>query len=157
MPLGRRLGRKGLTLIELLSVLTIIATLAGIAMPKMRETIYVAQVAKAIGDLRVIGQEIDAVVAGGGALPADLSAIGRGGWLDPWGNPYQYLPFPVGKGGGAPGGARKDRFLVPINSEYDLYSMGRDGKSVPPLTAATSRDDIVRANDGGFIGLASKY
>lgn len=155
MPVGRRLGRKGLTIIELLSVLTIIGTLAGIAVPKLRETIYVAQVAKAIGDIRVITQEIDAVVAGGGALPASLAAIGRGGWLDPWGNPYQFLPFPAGKG--VPGGARKDRFLVPINSEYDLYSMGRDGKSVPPLTGASSRDDIVRANDGGFIGLASKY
>ncbi len=157
MPVGRRLGQKGLTIIELLSVLTIMGTLAGIAVPKLRETIYVAQVAKAIGDLRVIGQEIDAVVAGGGALPNALSDIGRGGWLDPWGNPYQYLPFPVGKGKGVPGAARKDRFLVPINSEYDIYSMGRDGKSSPPLTAAGSRDDVVRANDGGFIGLASKY
>ena len=155
MPRGQRLGRKGLTLIELLSVLMIMGTLAGIAVPKLRETIYVAQVAKAIGDIRVISQEIDAVVAGGGALPASLADIGRGGWLDPWGNPYQFLPFPVGKG--VPGGARKDRFLVPINSEYDLYSMGADGQTAIAFTAKNARDDIVRASDGGFIGLASKY
>jgi general secretion pathway protein G len=52
---------------------------------------------------------------------------------------------------------RKDRNLVPINTDYDLYSMGADGKSVPPLTAMASRDDIIRANDGQYIGLASRY
>ena len=52
---------------------------------------------------------------------------------------------------------RKDRFLVPINSCYDLYSMGKDGQSVPPLTAKASWDDIVRANDGAFVGLAWQY
>jgi general secretion pathway protein G len=74
--------------------------------------------------------------------------------IDPWGNPCQYLEFCSSKPGG---GARKDKFLVPINSDYDLYSMGRDGASVAPLTAKPSRDDIVRANDGAFIGLASDY
>ncbi len=52
---------------------------------------------------------------------------------------------------------RKDRFLVPLNSDFDLYSKGPDRKSVPPLTAEASRDDIIRANDGGYIGLASEY
>jgi general secretion pathway protein G len=46
---------------------------------------------------------------------------------------------------------------VPVNSTFDLYSLGPDGKSSPPFTAAPSQDDIVRANDGGFIGLASDY
>jgi general secretion pathway protein G len=35
--------------------------------------------------------------------------------------------------------------------------MGPDGKSQPPLTSKTSRDDIVRANDGTFYGWASDY
>jgi general secretion pathway protein G len=38
-----------------------------------------------------------------------------------------------------------------------LYSMGKDEKSRPPLTAQMSRDDIVRANDGNFIGMAAEY
>ena len=33
--------------------------------------------------------------------------------------------------------------------------MGKDGDSKSPLTAKASRDDIIRANDGGYIGLAS--
>jgi general secretion pathway protein G len=52
---------------------------------------------------------------------------------------------------------RKDRFLVPINSDFDLYSMGKDGESVPPLTAQKSRDDIIRANDGAYIGPAYAF
>jgi general secretion pathway protein G len=56
-----------------------------------------------------------------------------------------------------PGGARKDRRLVPINSDYDLYSVGKDGQSSPPLTAGQSQDDIIRASDGGFVGPASTY
>ena len=72
---------------------------------------------------------------------------------DPWGNPFQYTNL----GTAPPGAARKDKFLVPINSDFDLYSMGPDGESVAALTAKPSRDDIIRANDGGFVGLASEY
>jgi general secretion pathway protein G len=52
---------------------------------------------------------------------------------------------------------RKDRFLVPLNSDYDLYSMGKDGCTVAPITAKASHDDILRANNGSYVGLASKY
>ncbi|MEW6683930.1 MAG: hypothetical protein AB1451_13595 [Nitrospirota bacterium] len=55
------------------------------------------------------------------------------------------------------GQARKDQFLVPLNSTYDLYSMGPDGDSKPPLKAKMSQDDIIRANDGQYIGLAADY
>ena len=68
---------------------------------------------------------------------------------------------PNGAGGNQGGGPqpqpRKDRFLVPINSDYDLYSMGKDRESIAPLTAKKSHDDIVRANDGAFVGLASDF
>ena len=39
----------------------------------------------------------------------------------------------------------------------DLYSVGRDGKSASPLTAKDSLDDIVRGNNGAFVGLAADY
>ena len=76
----------------------------------------------------------------------------RATFLDPWGRPYEYLNITL-----SPSLARKDLALHPINSDFALYSKGKDGASQPPLTAATSRDDIVRANDGQFIGLASTY
>jgi general secretion pathway protein G len=43
------------------------------------------------------------------------------------------------------------------NTDYDLYSSGPDGASVGPLTAKASRDDILRANNGRFVGPASAY
>ena len=60
-------------------------------------------------------------------------------------------------GARARGSARKNKNLVPINSDFDLYSIGKDGASVAPLLAAKSRDDVIRANDGRFHGLASNY
>jgi general secretion pathway protein G len=73
--------------------------------------------------------------------------------LDIWGNPYQYLRLDPKD----PGTPRKDKWIVPINSDYDLYSMGKDGKSTSPLTANSSRDDIIRASNGSYIGLAANY
>lgn len=55
------------------------------------------------------------------------------------------------------GDVRKDRNLVPINSDFDLYSVGRDGESVGALTAKKSHDDVIRANDGSFVGLAVRF
>ncbi len=138
----------GFTLVELLLVLAIIGTLTSIGLPRIQEIKDRAKIAHAIGDIRALQAEITS-----DPLPVDLAAIGRAGMLDPWGNPYVYNPHIYGNGGQP----RKDRFLVPLNSEYDLYSMGKDGSSQSPLTAAVSKDDIVRADDGGYIGLASKY
>jgi general secretion pathway protein G len=145
-----RSPRGGFTLVELLAVITILGTLAALAIPKVHDSVERAKVARAIGDIRAIATNIDSQ----DSLPDDLSVFGPVR-LDPWGNPYQYNKFDPRRP--IPMGARRDRFLVPINSTYDLFSMGRDGRSSAPLSAAASRDDIVRANDGGFIGLASKY
>ena len=75
---------------------------------------------------------------------------------DPWDNPYEYLNV-QSNAPGTKGKRRKDKNLVPINSDYDLYSCGPDGVSVPPLTAMASRDDIIRANNGAFVGVAADY
>lgn len=160
---GRRQGSIraiGFTMIELLIVMAIVGTLLAIALPMLRSALDRAHIARAIGDIGALQTDIASFEAGGAGLPETLADIGRGTLMDPWGNLYQYLNFHIeegGKGGGHPKGARKDRFLVPINSGYDLYSMGKDGKSVAALTAKASKDDIIRANDGGFIGLALKY
>jgi general secretion pathway protein G len=136
-------------------VMAIIGTLAALALPMYGQYVERGKEAQAMGDIEAIQAEL-AGYEFLGKLPATLAEIGRGDLKDPWGNPYQYLRFDP-KAHGHPAGARKDRFLVPINSTYDLYSMGPDGKTTAALTAKASHDDIIRANDGAFIGLASEF
>ncbi len=50
-----------------------------------------------------------------------------------------------------------DRNLNPLNSDFDLYSKGKDNGSHLPITQSISLDDVLRANDGKFIDLAKNY
>jgi general secretion pathway protein G len=152
----KRISRRasGFTIIELLIVVAVILTISAIAVPHFLDALERARIARAVGDLRTIGNAVSGYQVINQQWPLTLDDVGYGSHLDPWGNPYQYLNFTDAKGKGK---MRKDRFLVPINSYFDLYSMGKDGTSVPPLTAKPSKDDVVWANDGGFIGLGSDY
>ncbi|MFQ5700693.1 MAG: prepilin-type N-terminal cleavage/methylation domain-containing protein [Acidobacteriota bacterium] len=154
-PPARR-GESGLTLVELVLVVAILGTLSAIAVPVLGDYIDEARQTKAIADIRQLSVAIMNFEMGTGSLPDSLDELKGGARLDPWGNPYQYLNIIDGPPG-SKGKVRKDHNLVPLNSEYDLYSMGKDGSSKPPLTAKASRDDIIRASDGAFIGLASEY
>jgi general secretion pathway protein G len=52
---------------------------------------------------------------------------------------------------------RRDKNLNPLNRDFDLYSVGKDGQTQTQLTAARARDDIVRAGNGSFIGKAEDH
>jgi general secretion pathway protein G len=147
---------KGFTLVELLVVIAIIGILAGIALPRYQDMREQARVNQAIEDIRAINTMLHRYMRDNVTPPASLSAVSQSNKLDPWGRPYQYLQI-QGATHNITGQARKNRNLVPINSAFDLYSKGKDGQSVGPLTAGPSRDDVVLANDGGFVGLASDY
>jgi len=75
--------------------------------------------------------------------------------LDPWGTPYQYLRI-SGGGPNVTGMQRKYQSLK-VNTDYDLYSMGPDGETASPLTAAISRDDILRGRNSRFIGYVTDF
>jgi general secretion pathway protein G len=154
-PIRRALTtrRRGFTLVELALVVGTIGILAALAISGVGRYRERALKASAIATMRTIATNLSGMLAATGRLPDSLAEIGMNKILDPWGNPYRYTNLATAN----KGQARKDRFLVPINSDYDLWSMGPDGKSVPPLTAKASRDDIVRANDGTFYGVASDY
>lgn len=152
---------RGLTLLEVMITLAIISILSGIGAQVYKEALYKARVGRATADVRTIERtlstrEID------GALPATLADIG---WqqVDPWGREYQYNNFAVtdpeklSKDDGKPKNARRDKFLKPLNSTYDLYSTGQDGEWKPSLKEKTSADDVLRAADGIFVGLATDF
>jgi len=145
---------RGFTVIELLIVIAVLLTISAIAIPNLMGAMEQARVARAVSDINMLEDEIALYQTINYQLPDDLSKVGYGNFLDPWGNPYQYLNHATMRGNGQ---ARKDRFLVPLNSDYDLYSMGRNGASVPPITAKVSQDDVIRAMDGSFVGLASQF
>ena len=144
---------KGLTLIELMIVIGIISTLAGIVVPSLGNYIQRARMIKTTEKLKMIETAILSYEMDMLTFPSNLAQIGLGTLKDPWGNPYQYLPVQ----GAKKGKLRKDHFMVPVNTDFDLYSMGPDGKSVSPFTAKASRDDIVRANNGQYFGSVSGY
>lgn len=146
----------GFSLVELMISVGVIAILASMAYSSYQEHIESVNEATAISEITVIAGKIDQYFIVHNRLPNSLNQIGVPGdmLLDPWDVPYRYTVLATLKGKGK---ARKNKNLVPINTDYDLYSSGKDKHSVSPLTAKHSRDDIVRANNGGFIGLASDY
>jgi general secretion pathway protein G len=146
-------------IIELVIVFAIIGTLAAIAIPAYAKYRYKAQLAMVITEIRILEKEIENYAAEHGEFPDSLADINMDLIEDAWGNPYRYLKIDGEdlKSSGKDQQMRKDHFMVPVNSDYDLYSMGPDGRSKAPFTAKDSRDDIVRANDGKYVGLASEY
>jgi general secretion pathway protein G len=146
----------GLTIIELVIVFAIIAVLSGISIPVYRNYAERHKQRVAIADIHLLAAGIQRFETEYNSLPPSLNGLVDSVTNDPWGRPYQYLNMHSGDPDVA-GKRRKDKNLVPINSDYDLYSKGPDGESTPPLTAAKSRDDIIRANDGAYVGIASDY
>ena len=153
-------GEGGFTLIEILILMLIVGILTAISIPNYLEYVRKQKEKTAISDIHVIASRITSYMMEN-TWPPDLATLTNGQashpipLIDPWGNPYQYLLLQ-----GNPGNlalARKDHNLHPINTDFDLYSMGPDGESLKPLTAQKSRDDIIRANDGAFVGVASTY
>jgi len=148
---------SAVTLVELLIVLAIVGTLAAIAVPAYNNYIDKTRNSQAIEDIYAIQKGILVYAAENETLPESLDQAIWPRRLDPWGHSYEYFKIEGKPKREVQGKWRKDHFQVPLNTDYDVYSMGKDGKSQPPLTAEASRDDIVRACNGAFVGLASEY
>jgi general secretion pathway protein G len=147
---------KGFGLLELMIVLVIAGLLATIAFPAYNGHTERARVARAIGDIGSLSLEIERFrLQNDDQIPASLGELTMDVPIDPWGRAYDFLNVPAADPG--KGGLRKDGALNPLNTDFDLYSRGKDGDSKGPLSAPASRDDVVRANNGAFIGLGEDY
>ena len=143
---------RGFTLIEVCIVIAIIGTLSAIAVPNYLKYKNNAEVVVAITDIRLIEKQIAIFLVDNPQLPANFNIITNIPTNDPWGNPYQYLII----NGGKPPGLRRNMSDNPVNTDYDLYSLGADGLSKPQFKFKTSRDDVVRGYNGSYVGLVSE-
>ena len=145
---------RGMTIIELMISVLIIMVVAALAMSgyqNYRERIRVSQ---AVTEFAAMSVQIKHYMLDNQAPPASLADVGLGGKVDPWGRPYYYLDLTAQNGKGK---SRRDKKLNPLNTDFDLYSAGKDGQTQTQLTAHNSRDDVIRARDGKFIGLAADF
>lgn len=126
-------NRRAFTLIELLVVIAIIATLASVVGPAVFGNVSDARISAARSQLQIFALALEAYRLDNDQFPSSEQGLAslrgmplagdrprnwRGPYLrqpvpdDPWGRPYLYI---------APGRINPD--------SYDLYSLGRDGRS----------------------------
>ena len=132
-PNGVALRRRGFTLLELLVVLAIIATLVAVVAPNIFRNVGDAKTAAAKSQVEIFGLALDSYRMDNDTYPTTSQGLAalrvkpvtgdtprnwRGPYLrkdvplDPWGRPYLYV---------APG--------IENPTSYDLYTLGRDGKA----------------------------
>jgi general secretion pathway protein G len=142
---------RGFTMVELIIVVAIVGILATMALPMYDTIREKARVGRAIAEIRNLETDVNAYFTDKGNLPAQFSDLGIGDVLDPWGRKYEYQLIATAAG------VERKLFGNNLNTGYDLYSKGKDGQSAPSLADPKSKDDVVLANDGGFIGLGETY
>jgi len=148
---------RAFTLVELLFAIAILGTLAAIAVPSYSNYIDKARNSTAMVDIREMELGIVRFQAERGRLPDPLAEAGIPIQRDPWGRPYQYTIIQGLSKHERDAKCRWNKFEKPLNEDFDLYSMGKDGKTKPKTTHKDSFDDIIRANGGAYVGLASEY
>lgn len=141
-----RIG-TGFTIVEILIATVIVGILVSVAAVSYARYLERTRVANAQLAIRALAAKIALYAVDARSYPVSLSVLGDDP-LDPWGRKL------TGPGNG---GARKDRKLNPLNSDFDLYSLGKDGLSATQITNKNSLDDVIRANDGAFIDLAENF
>ncbi|MDR3566852.1 MAG: hypothetical protein P4L43_02375, partial [Syntrophobacteraceae bacterium] len=146
----------GYTLVELCMIVAILGILSSVGMYSFNSWKLKERNSKAMYDIKLLSVSIDSYCMDYKAYPQSLNDLQEGIPVDPWGNPYQYLNLANG-GNNAHGQCRKDRNLNPINTDYDLFSMGADGQTQKQLNSKYGQDDVIRAQNGAYLGLAGDF
>ena len=151
------LDKRGFTLIELLMVIAIVAILAIVALPSYSKLKDLAKNARAETEIRMLEKQITLYVVDNNVLPpsGNLSVIPNAALIDPWGNQYVYNVITGPTDANAYGTISKG--TDPLNSDYDLFSMGKNGATTSAILDGTSTDDIVRCGNIGKVVLGEKY
>ncbi len=128
MATMRTRRQRGFTLLELLVVMFILVTLAGVVTVLVIQRVEQAKHARAVSDIEALGSAIEQYRLDNSAFPTlldDLRTKPTGDGTPKWNGPYIKKPVPDDPWG------RPYEYHVPgdHNAEsYDLYSLGKDGK-----------------------------
>lgn len=144
---------RGFTLVELMLIIGLVAVLLALAFPAYTSHRNKVLSGHAVKEIAMMSAAIEAWRLDNRAYPPTLAAVNFGGRRDPWGRAYHYYNIDAGNRGHA----RKDRALNPINTDFDLYSYGPDGVSHSQLSHRNSDDDVIRAGNGRFVGIAKNF
>jgi general secretion pathway protein G len=156
MMTGTIYSKRGVTFIELMLVVCIIGIVSGIAIPAYTSYEDKVNAAKAVADMNGMVLLIEKFYAENNRYPNSLNEIGKGGLRDPWGRAYGYLNNSLIMASNITHkctGCRKDGPIHPLNTDYDLFSIGKDGMSQDTIRSTPSQDDIVRAFNGSYLGI----
>lgn len=148
-------SRSGVGVVDLVIGMVVVSLMAALGIPAFNGFVDRANVAQAVGDLGSISVAIESYrLKNNDRMPENIGELDIGIVKDPWGRDYRFVNFMVQQGRPE---VRKDGNLNRLNTDFDLYSLGGDGESSGPLSAGSSMDDIVRANNGSYIGLGEDY
>jgi general secretion pathway protein G len=153
MQCGGHPPARGFTLIEIFIAVAVVGILTAIALPAYKHSVDRTRSTQAKVDIAKMNISIQRAYTASSKYPQTLADVQLDNRVDPWGRPYVY--YNIAENG--KGHARKDHALNPLNRDFDLYSMGPDGQSKSQITQKDSLDDIIRANDGAFIGIAADF
>lgn len=123
-----RKRQRGFTLLELLVVMFILVTLAGVVTLMVTKRVEEAKHAKAVADIATLGSAVDQYNLQNSQFPPTLDALRTkpsGDDLPNWNGPYIQKPVPNDPWN------RPYVYTVPgqrNTDSFDLYSLGRDGK-----------------------------
>ena len=148
-------GLRGMAIARLLISIAIVAIVGTVALPISRDHLSSTHTAQVIADLGAIEIAIGRYKAQNrGELPKSLVDLRIQQWQDPWGNAYQYRNLETETDLNL---ARKDYDSNQVNRDYDLFSIGNDGRSAAGFVSPVARDDIVRALSGSYFGKVADY
>jgi len=154
---NRQSAVAGFTLLEILAIVAILGILASSAIAIYQNYKTKAKNSAAIAQVTNLSMALTNYRAEQGVYPDDLSQIPGGQQLDPWQQPFMYLKIEGADNNNWHGACRRDRNLNPLNTDFDLYSVGADGQTAKQVNNKVSLDDIIRANNGSFIGLGADF
>lgn len=156
----------GFSLIELVLVVVMLGILLSVAVPAYERNVTEAKNGQAKTDIRTIEAAVIKFYTENSRYPTDLaelfgsvpSACPKGQKTqscDPWYTVYVYQPITYNNFGKCKG-CRVDLNMQPLNSDFDLWSNGKNKIYKPQVTNSDSLDDSIRVRNGSAIKLGKE-